>query len=263
MPGLSIVEVGKDVVGDRVPKEAAQQLIAECGELVIALLRLIQSNAAGRTLSRGSTTTVESITESLIAKQNEMYKVVMNLQKNQRLAHRIESLRAAHANLDARIERAAVQLYRAESELADTLAESQRCLEAARRGEKSNISADTLVNYAARIQSSLGAPPGWNPSIPLGSRVLPPAPTDDMMRASLLAQISASIPFASFIKQQNEFLLKAAAQRTAAEALPPSNIRKRTREMSDESDDSASDLGSDQDNEEANKTLDPEEMETK
>lgn len=106
--------------------------------------------------------------------------------EHQRLNGIIEELRKANAVEDAKIAHLGSNLRAAESVLQNALDEARPRLAALKRANKRPVDVDEVISYGSKISASLSAPPGWDPSQPLGNH-LPPAPTEDMMRAGKLA----------------------------------------------------------------------------
>lgn len=57
-----------------------------------------------------------------------------------------------------------------------------------KRANKRPVDVDEVISYGSKISASLSAPLGWDPSQSLGN-FLPPAPTEEMMRAGKLGAI--------------------------------------------------------------------------
>lgn len=106
--------------------------------------------------------------------------------EHQRLNGIIEELRKANAVEDAKIAHLGSNLRAAESVLQNALDEARPRLAALKRANKRPVDVDEVISYGSKISASLSAPAGWDPSQPLGNH-LPPAPTEDMMRAGKLA----------------------------------------------------------------------------
>lgn len=109
--------------------------------------------------------------------------------EHQRLNGIIEELRRANAVEDAKIAHLGANLRAAESVLQNALDEARPRLAALKRANKRPVDVDEVISYGSKISASLSAPTGWDPTQPLGNH-LPPAPTDDMMRAGRLALLS-------------------------------------------------------------------------
>lgn len=109
--------------------------------------------------------------------------------EHQRLNGIIEELLKANTVEDAKIAHLGANLRAAESVLQNVLDEARPRLAAMKRANKRPVDADEVISYGSKISASLSAPSGWDPSQPLGNH-LPPAPTDEMMRAGRLAALS-------------------------------------------------------------------------
>lgn len=106
--------------------------------------------------------------------------------EHQRLNSIIEELRGANAVEDAKIAHLGANLRTAESVLQNALDEAKPRLAALKRANKRPVDVDEVISYGSKISASLSAPSGWEPMQPLGNH-LPPAPTEDMMKAGKLA----------------------------------------------------------------------------
>lgn len=109
--------------------------------------------------------------------------------EHQRLNSVIEELRGANAVEDAKIAHLGANLRAAESVLQNALDEARPRMAALKRANKRPVDVDEVISYGSKISASLSAPAGWDVSQPLGN-YLPPAPTDDTMRAGRLAAMS-------------------------------------------------------------------------
>lgn len=108
--------------------------------------------------------------------------------EHQRLHGIIEELRKANSVEDAKIAHLGANLRAAESVLQNSLDEAKPRLAAFKRANKRPIDVDEVISYGSKISASLSAPMGWDPSQPLGN-FLPPAPTEEMMRAGKLGAV--------------------------------------------------------------------------
>jgi Vitamin-D-receptor interacting Mediator subunit 4 len=109
--------------------------------------------------------------------------------EHQRLNKALVELRRAVIREDARISQLAAALRDAETLLQDALDEATPRLSALENSNKRPVDVDEVIAYATKVGASLAAPPGWDPSKPLGNH-MPPAPSEDMMRAGRLANLS-------------------------------------------------------------------------
>lgn len=109
--------------------------------------------------------------------------------EHQRLNSVIEELRGANAVEDAKIAHLGANLRAAESVLQNALDEARPRMAALKRANKRPVDVDEVISYGSKISASLSAPARWDVSQPLGN-YLPPAPTDDTMRAGRLATMS-------------------------------------------------------------------------
>lgn len=100
----------------------------------------------------------------------------------------IEELRKANSVEEAKIAHLGSNLRTAESLLQNALDESKPRLAAFKRANKRPVDVDEVISYGSKISASLSAPLGWDPSQPLGNS-LPPAPTEEMMRAGRLGAL--------------------------------------------------------------------------
>lgn len=102
-------------------------------------------------------------------------------------------MRKANAVEDAKIAHLGSNLRAAESVLQNALDVARPRLVALRRANKRPVDVDEVISYGSKISASMSAAPGWDPSQPLGTN-LPPAPTEDMMRAGKLAAMGLEEP---------------------------------------------------------------------
>ena len=109
--------------------------------------------------------------------------------EHQRLNDVIEELRKANAVEDGKIAHLGANMRIVESVLQNALDEARPRLGALKRANKRPVDVDEVISYGSKISASLAAPPRWDPSQPLGNH-LPPAPTDEMMRAGRLAALA-------------------------------------------------------------------------
>lgn len=109
--------------------------------------------------------------------------------EHQRLNGIIEELRKANGVEDDKIAHLGANLRAAEAVLQNALDEARPRVAAMKRANKRPVDVDEVISYGSKISATLAAPQGWDQSQPLGNH-LPPAPTDEMMRAGKLAAIS-------------------------------------------------------------------------
>lgn len=109
--------------------------------------------------------------------------------EHQRLNDIIEQLRRANDVEDTKISNLNNNLRSAESLLQNALDEAKPRLAAMKQANKRPVDVDDVISFGSKISASLSAPPGWEPSVPLGAH-LPPAPTEAMMRSGRLAELT-------------------------------------------------------------------------
>ncbi|KAI0564744.1 Vitamin-D-receptor interacting Mediator subunit 4 [Gracilaria domingensis] len=125
------------------------------------------------------------IMEKLVAQVKSFHAVIEQVLEHQRLHGIIEELRKANSVEDAKIAHLGANLRAAESVMQNALDEAKPRLAAFKRANKRPVDVDEVISYGSKISASLSAPLGWDPSQPLGNS-LPPAPTEEMMRAGKL-----------------------------------------------------------------------------
>jgi Vitamin-D-receptor interacting Mediator subunit 4 len=108
--------------------------------------------------------------------------------EHQKLNGALVELRRAVVREDSRIAQLATVLRDTEAILQDALDEATPRLSALEKSNKRPVDVDEVIAYATKISATLAAPPGWDPSKPLGNH-MPPAPSEDMMRAGKLGTL--------------------------------------------------------------------------
>lgn len=126
--------------------------------------------------------------EKLVTQQASLRNLIDEVIEHQRLHGVIEQLRKSNAVEDGKIAHLGANLRAAESVLQNALDEARPRLAALKRANKRPVEVDEVISYGSKISASLSAPPRWDPSQPLGNH-LPPAPTEEMMRAGKLAAL--------------------------------------------------------------------------
>lgn len=129
------------------------------------------------------------IMNQLLDQQRTLRKLIDEVVEHQRLNDIIEQLRRANTVEDVKIANLGTNLRAAESVLQNALDDAKPRLTALKRANKRPIDVDEVINYGSKISASLSAPPGWEPSAPLGAH-MPPAPTEAMMRSGRLAELA-------------------------------------------------------------------------
>lgn len=108
--------------------------------------------------------------------------------EHQKLNSIIEELEAVNASEETKLSQLGTNLRQAETMLQKALDNAKPRLDAIQLANKRPVDVDDVISYGSKIGASIAAPPGWDPTQPLGSH-LPPAPPEEMMRAGRLAAI--------------------------------------------------------------------------
>lgn len=125
----------------------------------------------------------------LLEQQRTLRKLIDEVVEHQRLNDIIEQLRCANTVEDVKVANLGTNLRAAESVLQNALDDAKPRLSALKRANKRPVDVDEVISYGSKISASLSAPPGWEPTAPLGAH-MPPAPTEAMMRSGRLAELT-------------------------------------------------------------------------
>ncbi|PXF49914.1 Mediator of RNA polymerase II transcription subunit 4 [Gracilariopsis chorda] len=180
-------------------RDRARDELRECRSLIsslfVAQANLLKSISTAsddgkriKDTKRDPTQESVQIMEKLVTQVKSFHSVMEQVLEHQRLHGIIEELRKANSVEDAKIAHLGANLRAAESVLQNSLDEAKPRLAAFKRANKRPIDVDEVISYGSKISASLSAPLGWDPSQPLGN-FLPPAPTEEMMRAGKLGAV--------------------------------------------------------------------------
>jgi len=165
------------------PRERARSLVQESEMLVNRLFEMVEAHTSGRMGKDGSSP--EIVMDSLIEKQEELKAVLLEILEQQEVHQAMEQVRRVTTEQDEKLARFMAGLRAAEGALQEALDQTKGRVAALHRSNMGLIDINDIVSYAGKISSSIAAPPNWDPSLPLGN-YLPPAPTEEMMRAGRL-----------------------------------------------------------------------------
>ncbi|CAN8066456.1 unnamed protein product [Agarophyton chilense] len=191
---VAFVQMAFKNEGSNVPiRDRARDELRECRSLIsslfVAQADMLKSvptgNEEGQRVTRDTTNESVQVMEKLVAQVKSFHAVIEQVLDHQRLNGIIEDLRKANSVEDAKISHLGANLRAAESVLQNALDEARPRLAAFKRANKRPIDVDEVISYGSKISASLSAPLGWDPTQPLGNS-LPPAPTEEMMRAGKL-----------------------------------------------------------------------------
>ena len=153
--------------------------------LVTRFFHAIQSVLSGST-----TLSPTELLQKVLSRLQELRGLINDLAEHQRLNAEIERLTAENNAEEAKLAALSNALREGETELQSTLDEHMPTLSVMHRANKRPINVDEVVSYGSKIAATIAAPPGWDPTQPLGN-YLPPAPSEEMMRSGRLAASGA------------------------------------------------------------------------
>lgn len=110
---------------------------------------------------------------------------------HQRLNSLIERLTEENCAEEKKLTTLSAALRDGETALQTKLDELKPRISAMQLANKRPVEVDEVVSYGTKIGASIAAPAGWDSTQPLG-RHLPPAPSDEMMRAGRLNAMSTN-----------------------------------------------------------------------
>jgi hypothetical protein len=125
----------------------------------------------------------ESVMRQLLLKDAEMKQALHELEVHQQMQRRIYALEELCHAKEQSIDELAAQLRSAEVILERVVLDAREKLSAMKQARECSVTVDELIAYAQKVSVS-SAPANRGASV--SARFLPPAPTGDLMRASLL-----------------------------------------------------------------------------
>lgn len=134
----------------------------------------------------------EQVMEALLGRQRVLRALLDELTEHQRTAAHIAHLTATLSSTSAALAALHTSLSSAEASLQAALDAARPRLAAAAAATAHPLPVADLIASGARLAPAIAAPPGWAPPQPLGGSV-PPAVTDEAMRAGRLASLAGGV----------------------------------------------------------------------
>lgn len=134
----------------------------------------------------------EQVMEALLGRQRVLRALLDELTEHQRTAAHIAHLTATLSSTSAALAALHTSLSSAEASLQVALDAARPRLAAAAAAAAHPLPVADLIASGARLAPAIAAPPGWAPPQPLGGSV-PPAVTDEAMRAGRLASLAGGV----------------------------------------------------------------------
>ncbi|GAB0490598.1 hypothetical protein MMPV_001835 [Pyropia vietnamensis] len=172
-------------------RDRTRTVLRECRALVSRLFESVDALVAGR-LSNDAVMQPEQVMEALLGRQRVLRALLEELTEHQRTAAHIAHLTATLSSTSAALAALHTSLSSAEASLQAALDTARPRLAAAAASTSHPLSVADLIASGARLAPAIAAPSGWAPPQPLGGSV-PPAVTDEAMRAGRLASLAGGV----------------------------------------------------------------------